>query len=132
MAARAVAARRPWQRLVPGASLPLPVPPRCRAPAGDFACPFAANPVALSLAAALWARPSRLQHEGQPEGQPERSDQVRLLHPAVPAVSPPQGTAVAGNASLRPLWGSGSSNPESTVGSAARTEVTRRCIQYLN
>ncbi|XP_056346807.1 28S ribosomal protein S18c, mitochondrial [Oenanthe melanoleuca] len=49
MAARAAAARRCWQRLVP---------------------------------AALWARPRRLRHEGQPEGRPERSDQpIQMENP---------------------------------------------------
>ncbi|XP_030127819.4 small ribosomal subunit protein bS18m [Taeniopygia guttata] len=32
--------------------------------------------------AKLWARPRRLQHEGQPEGQPERSDQpIQMENP---------------------------------------------------
>ncbi|KAL2304766.1 hypothetical protein Nmel_006721 [Mimus melanotis] len=87
MAARAVVARRSWQRLVPGASLPLLLSPFVPSGCGGvrvsgLSLPAAANTVALSPAAALWARPRRFQHEGQPEQQPERSDQpIQMENP---------------------------------------------------
>lgn len=116
MAARAVAARRPWQRLVPGASLLIPRFPSVPSVGVSELSDRAAKLIAFSPAAALWARPRRLQHEGQPEGQRERSDQVRLPRPAVPLLPRRKAPALAGKSVPWSLGSSGSSDPESIVG----------------
>lgn len=93
----AEALAEPGSRCVPPAS-PLPRLPSVPSVRVSGLSHRAAKLIALSPAAALWARPRRLQHEGQPEGQHERSDQVRLPRPAVPLLPRRKAPALAGKA----------------------------------